>query len=143
MANLPDSLRVVLVAATAGPQAQAILELEQVLIDHGKVQLVRFETTEAFLEFMQVLIDLPPHFALIETGNEDEGLVCLEQLRNLGTGRTLPAVILAGDWNAQMLERANRHQAASCLRIPSDPATRHEVFTALATYWCSVNEPAN
>ena len=143
MTNLPDTLRVALIAAAGGPQAPAILELERVLIDHGKVQLVRFEHAEPFLEFMQVLVSLPPHFALIETGSEHEGLVYLEQLRSLETGHVLPTVMLASDWTAQMLERASQHGAASCVNIPSDTNARLEVFMALVTYWCSINEPAN
>jgi hypothetical protein len=141
VANLPDTLRVAVIADAIGPQAQAILELERLLIDHGKVQIVRFGTAEPFLEFMQDLVSLPPHFALIEATGD--GLACLEQLRDLETGRTLPAVMLARDWTARMLELASQHQAASCIHVPSDPAARLEVFTALVTYWCSINEPAN
>jgi CheY-like chemotaxis protein len=143
MTNLPDAVRVALIAASSGPQALAILELERLLIDHGKVQLVRFEQAEPFLEFMQDLVSLPPHFALIETGSAHEGLVCLEQLRSLETGHALPAVMLASDWTVQMLERASQHAAASCIHMPSDTNARLEVFTALVTYWCSINEPAN
>jgi hypothetical protein len=143
MANLPDTLRVAVIADAIGPQAQAILELERLLIDDGKVQLVRFERAEPFLEFMQDLISLPPHFALIAVSEDSDGFVCLEQLRDLETGRTLPAVMLAKDWTARMLELASLHQAASCIHVPSDPAVRLEVFTALVTYWCSINEPAN
>jgi CheY-like chemotaxis protein len=143
MANLPDMLRVVVIAAATGPQAQAILELERLLIDHGKVQIVHFETSEPFLEFMQDLTSLPPHFALIETSLEQAGLACLEQLRRLETGQSLPAVMLAKDWTARMLERASQHHAASCILVPNDPVARLEVFTALVRYWCSINEPAN
>jgi hypothetical protein len=141
MANLPDTLRVAVI--THGSQAQAMTELERLLIEHGNVQLVRFETAKPFLEYMQDLVSLSPHFALIEVGLRDHGLVCLEQLRGLETGRTLPAVLLAADWNTTMLERASLHSAASCIHIPSDPTVRLEVFTALVTYWCSINEPAN
>jgi CheY-like chemotaxis protein len=143
MANVPDILRVAVIAAATETQAQAILELERLLIDHGKVQLVRFETAEPFLEYMQDLTSLPPHFALIETGPEHQGLGCLEQLRSLETGRTLPAVMLASDWNSEMLEQASKCNATSCVSVPSDAVTRLEVLTALVTYWCSINEPAN
>jgi CheY-like chemotaxis protein len=141
MANLPDTLRVAIIATATGAQAKAMLELERLLLEHGKVQLVRFEQTEPFLEFMQDLISLPPHFALIESTND--GLTCLEQLRQLETGRTLPAVMLASDWTAMLLERASQHNATSCVSVPADPSLRLEVFTALVTYWCSINEPAN
>ena len=141
MTNLPDTLRVAVIAAASGAQAKAMLELEKLLLEHGKVQLVRFERSEPFLEFMRDSISLPPHFALIES--TDDGLGCLEQLRKLETGRTLPTVMLASDWNATMLERASQSKAASCVKIPSEAAVRLEVFTALVTYWCSINEPAN
>jgi hypothetical protein len=141
MANVPDILRVAVIAAAT--QTQAILELERLLIDHGKVQLVRFETAEPFLEYMQDLTSLPPHFALIETGPEQQGLGCLEQLRSLETGQTLSTVMLANEWTARMLERASQYHAASCILVPNDPVVRFEVFTALVTYWCSINEPAN
>ena len=140
MTNLPDTLRVAVIAASSGAQAKAMLELEKLLLEHGKVQLVRFERSEPFLEFMRDSISLPPHFALIES--TDDGLSCLEQLRTLETGRTLPAVMLASDWTAPMLERASQCNATSCLSIPADPSLRLEVFTALVTYWCSINEPA-
>jgi CheY-like chemotaxis protein len=141
MANLPDTLRIAVIATATGAQAKAMLELERLLLEHGKVQLVRFEQTEPFLEFMQDLVSLPPHFALIES--TDGGLACLEQLRQLETGQTLPAVMLASDWTTPMLQRASQHNATSCVRIPTDPKLRLEVFTALVTYWCSINEPAN
>jgi CheY-like chemotaxis protein len=142
MANLPDTLRVALIAAS-GPQAPVMLELERLLIDHGKVQLVRFERPEPFLEFMQDLISLPPHFALIASDPNGEGLDCLEQLRALETGRALPAILLAHEWPTAMLERASQHGAASCIQIPGESSARLEVFTTLVTYWCSINEPAN
>ena len=132
-----------MIAPSDGPLFAEMLELERHLIDVGKVQLVRFKRAEPFLEFMQALVSLPPHFALIETGSKHEGIVCLEQLRKLETGRTLPTVMLASDWNATMLERASQSKAASCVKIPSEAAVRLEVFTALVTYWCSINEPAN
>jgi hypothetical protein len=132
-----------MIAANDGPLAAAMPELEQVLIGQGKVQLVRFERAEPFLEFMQDLISLPPHFTLIATDSNHDGLACLEQLRNLETGRTLPTVMLASDWNSRMLELASQHNATSCVKIPGDETARLEVFTALVTYWCSINEPAN
>jgi CheY-like chemotaxis protein len=141
MANLPDTLRVVMVAAGDGPLVAAMLELERILIDHGKVQLVHFETAEPFLEDMQDLTSSPPHFALIQA-NQD-GLKCLEQVRSLETGRTLPVVMLASDWNSEMLEQASQCHATSCVSLPGENAARLEVFTALVTYWCSINEPAN
>jgi hypothetical protein len=140
MANLPDTLRVAMIAASHGPITIAMLELERLLINHGKVQLVRFERGEPFLEFMQDLTSLPPHFVLIEANQE--GLGCLEQLRSLETGRTLSAIMLAIDWNATMLDRASQCNATSCVQIPSQ-AERLEVFSAMVTYWCSINEPAN
>jgi CheY-like chemotaxis protein len=130
-----------MIAASDGPLVSAMLELERLLIDHGKVQLVRFERAEPFLEFMQDLISLPPHFTLIEAN--PDGLKCLEHLRSLETGRTLPAVMLASDWNSEMLEQASQFNVTSCVSLPSDTATRLEVFTALVTYWCLINEPAN
>ena len=132
-----------MIAASDGPLLAEMLELERLLIAVGKAQLVRFECAEPFLEFMQDLISLPPHFALIAVTEAGDGLDCLEQLRKLETGRTLPAVMLASDWNAAMLERASQHSATSCVKIPSDATDRLEVFTALVTYWCSINEPAN
>jgi hypothetical protein len=141
MANLPDTLRVAIIASATGAQAKAMLELERLLLEHGKVQLVRFKRTEPFLDFMQDLISLPPHFALIES--TDDGLDCLEQLRALETGRILPAVMLASDWTASMLESASQYNATSCVSIPSDSTARLKVFTDLVTYWCSINEPAN
>jgi hypothetical protein len=143
MANLPDTLRVAMIDASVGPLAAAMLELEQVLIEHGKVQLVRFERAEPFLEFMQDLISLPPHFTLIAIGSNHDGLDCLEHLRKLETGQSLPTVMLASDWDSRMLELAHRGNATSCVSIPTDPSLRLEVFTALVTYWCSINEPAN
>ena len=143
MANLPDTLRVAVFATATGTQAKAMLELERLLLEHGKVQLVRFETVEPFLEFMQDLISLPPHFALIAVSEDSDGFVCLEQLRGLEMGRTLPAVMLASDWTAPMLQRASQHNATSCVSVPADPSLRLEVFKALVTYWCSINEPAN
>jgi CheY-like chemotaxis protein len=77
---------------------------------------------------------------LIEANRD--GLECLEHLRCLETGRTLPAIMLASDWNAAMLDRASQSNATSCVHIPTE-AERLEVFTALVTYWCSINEPAN
>ncbi len=141
MANLPDTLRVAIIAPNEGPEAAAMLELERILLEAGKVQLVRFEMAEPFLEFMQDLISLPPHFALIASNSD--GLACLEQLRKLETGQTLPAVMLASDWTAPMLQRASQHNATSCVSVPADPSLRLEVFKALVTYWCSINEPAN
>ncbi len=141
MANLPDTLRVAIIAPNEGPEAAAMLELERILLEAGKVQLVRFETAEPFLEFMQDLISLPPHFVLIASNGD--GLACLEQLRKLETGQTLPAVMLASDWTAPMLQRASQHNATSCVSVPADPSLRLEVFKALVTYWCSINEPAN
>jgi CheY-like chemotaxis protein len=141
MANLPDTLRVAMIAANDGQLVAMMLELERLLIAQAKVQLVRFDRAEPFLEFMQDLISLPPHFTLIEA-NQD-GLECLQQLRSLETGRTLPAVMLASDWNLDMLEKASQCNATSCVSIPSDVTVRLEVFTALVTYWCSINEPAN
>ena len=141
MANLPDALRVAVFATATGTQAKAMLELERLLLEHGKVQLVRFERTEPFLEFMQDLVSLPPHFVLIASNGD--GLACLEQLRGLETGRTLPAVMLASDWTAPMLQRASQHNATSCVSVPADPSLRLEVFTALVTYWCTINEPVN
>jgi hypothetical protein len=141
MANLPDTLRVAMIAAKDGPLVAAILELERLLIEHGKVQLMRFEHAEPFLEFMQDLISLPPHFAFIEA--TQFGLACLENLRALETGQTLPVVMLASEWTAATLERASQHHAASCVHLPSDATARLEVFTALVMYWCSFNEPAN
>lgn len=141
MANLPDTLRVAIIAPNEGPEAAAMLELERILLEAGKVQLVRFEMAEPFLEFMQDLISLPPHFALIASNGD--GLACLEQLRKLETGQTLPAVMLASDWTAPMLQRASQHNATSCVSVPADPSLRLEVFKALVTYWCSINEPAN
>ena len=132
-----------MVAASDGPLLAEMLELERLLIAVGKAQLVRFERAEPFLEFMQDLINLPPHFALIAVGASGDGLDCLEQLRKLETGRTLPAVMLASDWNATMLELASQHNATSCVNIPNEANARLEVFTALVTYWCSINEPAN
>jgi hypothetical protein len=143
MANLPDTLRVAIIAASVGPLAAVMLELEQVLIEQGKVQLVRFERSEPFLEFMQDLISLPPHFTFIATGSNHDGLACLGQLRQLETGCTLPAVLLARDWDSRMLDLASQHNATSCVKIPGDETSRLEVFTALVTYWCSINEPAN
>ncbi len=143
MANLPDTLRVAMIAASHGPLVTVMLELECHLIAAGKVQLVRFERAEPFLEFMQDLISLPPHFAVIAVSEDSDGFVCLEQLRDLETGRTLPAVMLASDWNATMLERASQCSATSCINIPNDTTVRLEVFAALVTYWCSINEPAN
>jgi hypothetical protein len=131
-----------MIAAKDGPLAAAMLGLEQVLIEQGKVQLVRFERAEPFLEFMQDLISLPPHFTLIASGLNQEGLACLEELRKLETGRTLPTVMLASDWDARMLDLASRHNATSCVNIPGDETAMLEVFTALVTYWCSINEPA-
>lgn len=130
-----------MIAVSDGSHAKAMLELERLLIAQAKVQLVRFERAEPFLEFMQDLISLPPHFALIEANQG--GLKCLEQLRSLETGRTLPAVMLASDWNSEMLEQASKCHATSCVSLPSDAVTRLEVFTALVTYWCLINEPAN
>jgi hypothetical protein len=141
MANLPDTLRVAMIAASDGPLSAVMLDLERLLLEQGKVQLVRFETVEPFLEFMQDLISLPPHFALIES--TDDGLACLEQLRQLETGQTLSAVMLASDWTTPMLQCASKHNATSCVSIPADETSRVEVFTALVTYWCSINEPAN
>jgi hypothetical protein len=143
MANLPETLRVAMVAASKGPLAAAMLELEQVLIEQGKVQLVRFERAEPFLEFMQDLISLSPHFTLIAVGSNHDGLDCLGQLRQLETGRTLPAVLLASDWDSRMLDLASQHNVTSCINIPSEANVRLEVFAALVTYWCSINEPAN
>jgi hypothetical protein len=143
MANLPDTLRVAMIAASHGPLVAVMLELEGLLIDHGKVQLVRFERAEPFLEFMQDLISLPPHFAVIAVSKDSEGFVCLEQLRDLETGRILPTVMLASDWNTAMLERASQCSATSCINIPGEATVRLEVFTALVRYWCSINEPAN
>ena len=142
MANLPETLRVAMIAANDGPLVTVLLELERLLIDDGKVQLVRFERAEPFLEFMQDLISLPPHFALIAISANGDGLDCLEHLRKLETARTLPAVMLASDWNATMLERASQCSATSCINIPNDTTVRLEVFAALVTYWCSINEPA-
>jgi CheY-like chemotaxis protein len=141
MANLPDTLRVAMIAAGDGPLVAAMRELERLLIAQAKVQLVRFERAEPFLEFMQDLISVPPHFTLLEANRD--GLKCLEHLRSLETGRTLPAVMLASDWNSEMLEQASKCNATSCVSVPSDAVTRLEVFTALVTYWCSINEPAN
>ena len=132
-----------MVAASDGPLLAEMLELERLLIAVGKAQLVRFERAEPFLEFMQDLVSLPPHFALIAVSEIGDGLDCLEQLRKLETGRTLPAVMLASNWSAQMLERASQCGATSCIEIPSEATVRLEVFTALVTYWCSINEPAN
>lgn len=132
-----------MIAPSDGPLVAVMLELERLLIEDGKVQLVRFERAEPFLEFMQDLISLPPHFALIAVDTNGDGFFCLEQLRHLETGRTLPTVMLAKDWNATMLERGSQLHAASCIQVPSDPARRLEVFMAFVTYWCSINEPAN
>jgi AmiR/NasT family two-component response regulator len=130
-----------MIAISDGSHSKAMLELERLLIAQAKVQLVRFERAEPFLEFMQDLISLPPHFVLIEANHD--GLDCLEQLRSLETGRTLSTIMLASDLNSKMLERARKYHATSCVSLPSDTTTRFEVFTALVTYWCSINEPAN
>ena len=140
MANLPDALRVVMFAASNGPNAMAMLELERLLIGRGNVQLVRFENREPFLEFMQDLLSLPPHFALLEAS--ETGLECFEHLRTLETGRTQPAVLLTSEWRSTSLERAVAHHANSCVGIPSESEHRLEVFTALVTYWCAINEAA-
>jgi AmiR/NasT family two-component response regulator len=141
MANLPDSIRVAVIAEADAAMAPAVLELERQLIDHVHVHMVRFEHATHFLMYMQDLISLPPHVVLI--ASTENGLACLEQVRQLETGRTLPVVMLANDWTPVMLKRASQNNATSCVGIPDDATSRLEVFAALVRYWCSINEPAN
>jgi hypothetical protein len=151
MANSPEPLRVALIASPTGPFAPIMLELERLLFEQDQVQMTRFDVPELFIESIWQMDQAVPHLALLEaepqTAQDGElleinpGLNCLEQVRELESGRLLPIVMLAGQWTSEMLSNARTHQAASCLHVPIDPSTRLEVFTALVTYWCVVNEP--
>ena len=146
------TLRVALIAGPSGPIAAQLLELEGLLIQQPQVRLTRFENARRFIDAMWQLDDPVPHFAVIsaepqsDSGHDqpalDGGLDCLENLRQLESGRLLPTILIAAQWTAEMLVQARKHQAASCIGLPDDPIERLEVLTQLVRYWCAINEPA-
>ena len=93
MANHPDPLRTALIAGANGPIAAIMLELEKALLEHGQVQVSRFEDAQTFIDAIWHLNEPAPHFVLIGAEPEPEesglqtqsnrGLNCLENLRQL------------------------------------------------------------
>lgn len=95
-------------------------------------------TLEAAIAFLEAT----PQVALVLLDHHMpgcSGLDLLSTLRSSGASRTVPVVVLTGNSDGAVVQRAREAGANSCVLKPVDPADYERNVAAIADFWLGTN----
>lgn len=138
-----------------GPKGEEGLTIRHVLVVEDDANDARLTTRylsrwrhpleihlAANLDDAKTYLENAPHLSLVLLDHKlpgGSGLELLASLRQGGPLRNVPVVVLTGNSDGQVVQRAREAGANSCVLKPVDPADYERTVSSIADFWLGAN----